>query len=131
MHIFVYRCYARALKLMPEVPSLWYDLGLNYYHQACFFSPMEGDQTSPSLLLEKAQQVTPRFQHNDSFAGFDPRKVLLKDFRLCSVFEKGYHDGQWESYLLEFPGSHFHEQRYATRLHLSHLYLILINYLIN
>uniref|UniRef100_A0A672JP63 Tetratricopeptide repeat domain 37 n=1 Tax=Salarias fasciatus TaxID=181472 RepID=A0A672JP63_SALFA len=27
-------CYARALKLMPEVSSLWYDLGLNYYHQA-------------------------------------------------------------------------------------------------
>uniref|UniRef100_A0A8C5IBJ0 Tetratricopeptide repeat domain 37 n=1 Tax=Gouania willdenowi TaxID=441366 RepID=A0A8C5IBJ0_GOUWI len=27
-------CYVRALKLMPEVSSLWYDLGLNYYHQA-------------------------------------------------------------------------------------------------
>ncbi|XP_044225084.1 tetratricopeptide repeat protein 37 [Thunnus albacares] len=50
------RCYARALKLMPEVPSLWYDLGLNYYHQASLFCPTEGDQNSPSLLLEKAQQ---------------------------------------------------------------------------
>ncbi|KAM7416515.1 hypothetical protein PAMA_018530 [Pampus argenteus] len=51
------RCYARALKLMPEVPSLWYDLGLNYYHQASRPCPTtEGDQTSPSLLLEKAQQ---------------------------------------------------------------------------
>uniref|UniRef100_A0A8C5IAR0 Tetratricopeptide repeat domain 37 n=1 Tax=Gouania willdenowi TaxID=441366 RepID=A0A8C5IAR0_GOUWI len=37
-------CYVRALKLMPEVSSLWYDLGLNYYHQA-------------SSQLEKAQQV--------------------------------------------------------------------------
>eukprot|EP00064_Thunnus_orientalis_P012482 superscaffoldBa00001920_g12517 len=51
------RCYARALKLMPEVPSLWYDLGLNYYHQASLFCPTEGDQNSPSLLLEKAQQL--------------------------------------------------------------------------
>ncbi|XP_067463493.1 superkiller complex protein 3 [Thunnus thynnus] len=50
------RCYARALKLMSEVPSLWYDLGLNYYHQASLFCPTEGDQSSPSLLLEKAQQ---------------------------------------------------------------------------
>ncbi|XP_062272695.1 superkiller complex protein 3 isoform X1 [Scomber scombrus] len=50
------RCYARALKLMPEVPSLWYDLGLNYYHQASLCCPTEVDQNSPSLLLEKAQQ---------------------------------------------------------------------------
>uniref|UniRef100_A0A8C5C3I7 SKI3 subunit of superkiller complex n=1 Tax=Gadus morhua TaxID=8049 RepID=A0A8C5C3I7_GADMO len=28
------RCYGRALKLMPEAPSLWYDLGLNYHRQA-------------------------------------------------------------------------------------------------
>uniref|UniRef100_A0A3Q1AHS8 Tetratricopeptide repeat domain 37 n=1 Tax=Amphiprion ocellaris TaxID=80972 RepID=A0A3Q1AHS8_AMPOC len=48
------RCYAHALKLMPEVPSLWYDLGINYYRQAT--KPPEGDQTSLSLLLEKAQQ---------------------------------------------------------------------------
>ncbi|XP_061584934.1 tetratricopeptide repeat protein 37 [Cololabis saira] len=51
------RCYVRALKLMPEVPSLWYDLGLNYYHQATSLScPTEGDQKSPSLDLEKAQE---------------------------------------------------------------------------
>uniref|UniRef100_A0AAQ5XSY8 Tetratricopeptide repeat domain 37 n=1 Tax=Amphiprion ocellaris TaxID=80972 RepID=A0AAQ5XSY8_AMPOC len=49
-----YLCYAHALKLMPEVPSLWYDLGINYYRQAT--KPPEGDQTSLSLLLEKAQQ---------------------------------------------------------------------------
>uniref|UniRef100_A0A7N6FGT2 Tetratricopeptide repeat domain 37 n=1 Tax=Anabas testudineus TaxID=64144 RepID=A0A7N6FGT2_ANATE len=48
------RCYARALKLMSEVPSLWYDLGLNYYRQACLPYPTEGDQNS--LLLEKAEQ---------------------------------------------------------------------------
>uniref|UniRef100_A0A8C5ICB9 Tetratricopeptide repeat domain 37 n=1 Tax=Gouania willdenowi TaxID=441366 RepID=A0A8C5ICB9_GOUWI len=40
----IHICYVRALKLMPEVSSLWYDLGLNYYHQA-------------SSQLEKAQQV--------------------------------------------------------------------------
>ncbi|XP_070689878.1 tetratricopeptide repeat protein 37 [Pempheris klunzingeri] len=50
------RCYARALKLMSEVPSLWYDLGLNYYRQSSLPCPTEGDQSSPSLLLEKAQQ---------------------------------------------------------------------------
>ncbi|XP_041855524.1 tetratricopeptide repeat protein 37 [Melanotaenia boesemani] len=51
------RCYVHALKLMPEVPSLWYDLGLNYYHQATSMScPTEGDQNSPSQDLEKAQQ---------------------------------------------------------------------------
>uniref|UniRef100_A0AAQ5YQW8 Tetratricopeptide repeat domain 37 n=1 Tax=Amphiprion ocellaris TaxID=80972 RepID=A0AAQ5YQW8_AMPOC len=33
---------------------LWYDLGINYYRQAT--KPPEGDQTSLSLLLEKAQQ---------------------------------------------------------------------------
>ncbi|XP_036955110.1 tetratricopeptide repeat protein 37 isoform X3 [Acanthopagrus latus] len=50
------RCYARALKLMSEVPSLWYDLGLNYFRQSSLPCPAEGDQNSPSLLLEKAQQ---------------------------------------------------------------------------
>uniref|UniRef100_A0A4W6G997 SKI3 subunit of superkiller complex n=1 Tax=Lates calcarifer TaxID=8187 RepID=A0A4W6G997_LATCA len=34
VHVFVCRCYAHALKLMSEAPSLWYDLGLNYYRQA-------------------------------------------------------------------------------------------------
>ncbi|XP_037339604.2 tetratricopeptide repeat protein 37 [Pungitius pungitius] len=50
------RCYAHALKLMPEVPSLWNDLGLNYYHQSSLSCLTEDDQNSPSLLLEKAQQ---------------------------------------------------------------------------
>lgn len=43
---------------MSEVPSLWYDLGLNYYHQSRPLGPMEGDQDSPSLLLEKSQEVS-------------------------------------------------------------------------
>uniref|UniRef100_A0A669CVB8 SKI3 subunit of superkiller complex n=1 Tax=Oreochromis niloticus TaxID=8128 RepID=A0A669CVB8_ORENI len=47
------RCYAHALKLMPEVASLWYDLGLNYYHQA---SLTQNDQNSPAMDIEKAQQ---------------------------------------------------------------------------
>uniref|UniRef100_A0A8C7ZYA4 SKI3 subunit of superkiller complex n=1 Tax=Oryzias sinensis TaxID=183150 RepID=A0A8C7ZYA4_9TELE len=51
------RCYARALKLMPEAPSLWYDLGLNYYRQAaCQSALTEENQNSPSQDLEKAQQ---------------------------------------------------------------------------
>ncbi|XP_038559572.1 tetratricopeptide repeat protein 37 [Micropterus salmoides] len=50
------RCYARALKLMSEVPSLWYDLGLNYYRQSSLPCLAEGDQNSPTLLLEKAEQ---------------------------------------------------------------------------
>ncbi|XP_034025931.1 tetratricopeptide repeat protein 37 isoform X2 [Thalassophryne amazonica] len=50
------RCYARALKLMAEAPSLWYDLGLNYYHQASLPCSTEGSQSSSSELLEKAQQ---------------------------------------------------------------------------
>uniref|UniRef100_A0AAQ4RWZ0 SKI3 subunit of superkiller complex n=1 Tax=Gasterosteus aculeatus aculeatus TaxID=481459 RepID=A0AAQ4RWZ0_GASAC len=50
------RCYAHALKLMPEVPSLWNDLGLNYYRQSSLSCLTEDGQNSPSLLLEKAQQ---------------------------------------------------------------------------
>ncbi|XP_061673335.1 tetratricopeptide repeat protein 37 [Syngnathoides biaculeatus] len=47
------RCYTRALKLMPEVASLWYDLGLNFYDQARLTCDAEQEQ---SLLVEKAQQ---------------------------------------------------------------------------
>lgn len=68
-----YSCYARALKLMPEVPSLWCDLGLNYYHQASSQPCLkEGDQNSASLLLEKAQQVIQRLMHN-MFVSFVPK----------------------------------------------------------
>ncbi|XP_058492628.1 superkiller complex protein 3 [Solea solea] len=50
------RCYVHALKLMSEVPGLWYDLGLNYYHQARLPCPTEDDQNSQSLIQQKAQQ---------------------------------------------------------------------------
>lgn len=52
------RCYGRALKLMPESSSLWYDLGLNYYHQACLPPCLqEMEHNTLLLLLEKALQV--------------------------------------------------------------------------
>uniref|UniRef100_A0A8C7CBI1 SKI3 subunit of superkiller complex n=1 Tax=Oncorhynchus kisutch TaxID=8019 RepID=A0A8C7CBI1_ONCKI len=51
------RCYGRALKLMPESSSLWYDLGLNYYHQACLPPCLqELEHNSVLLQLEKALQ---------------------------------------------------------------------------
>uniref|UniRef100_A0A8C8DD58 Tetratricopeptide repeat domain 37 n=1 Tax=Oncorhynchus tshawytscha TaxID=74940 RepID=A0A8C8DD58_ONCTS len=51
------RCYGRALKLMPESSSLWYDLGLNYYHQACLPPCLqEMEHNTVLLLLEKALQ---------------------------------------------------------------------------
>ncbi|KAG8012128.1 Tetratricopeptide repeat protein 37, partial [Nibea albiflora] len=52
----LFRCYVRALKLMSEAPSLWYDLGLNYYHQSNLPCPAEAEENSSSLLLEKAQE---------------------------------------------------------------------------
>lgn len=65
---------------MSEVPSLWYGLGLNYYHQSSLPCPTEGDQNSPSLLLEKAQEVIHRILHNNRFALFAPRDGLFKSF---------------------------------------------------
>uniref|UniRef100_M4AYA2 SKI3 subunit of superkiller complex n=1 Tax=Xiphophorus maculatus TaxID=8083 RepID=M4AYA2_XIPMA len=59
------RCYAHALKLMPEVASLWYDLGLNYYHQATN-SPCSTDEHQNSLNLEKAQQCLKKAIKMDS-----------------------------------------------------------------
>lgn len=54
--MFYPRCFGRALKLMPEAPSLWCDLGLNFCHQSrllgCLY-PEEDQQP----LLEKAIQV--------------------------------------------------------------------------
>ncbi|XP_071783567.2 superkiller complex protein 3 [Centroberyx gerrardi] len=60
------RCYGHALKLMPEAPSLWFDLGLNYHRQASLPCPTEGDQNSPALLLEKAQQCVKKAIMMDS-----------------------------------------------------------------
>uniref|UniRef100_A0A673CHJ3 Tetratricopeptide repeat domain 37 n=1 Tax=Sphaeramia orbicularis TaxID=375764 RepID=A0A673CHJ3_9TELE len=56
LYLSICRCYAHALKLMPEAPSLWYDLGLNYHRQAGSSFPTDKDQNSLSELLEKAQQ---------------------------------------------------------------------------
>ncbi|XP_033828592.1 tetratricopeptide repeat protein 37 [Periophthalmus magnuspinnatus] len=49
------RCYAHALKLMPDVPSLWHDLGLNYHKQARLFPSTKEDE-SQTQVLDKAQQ---------------------------------------------------------------------------
>lgn len=60
-----HRCYAHALKLKPEVASLWHNLGLNYYHQASSLPCLtEKEQDSQALNLEKAQQVVQRIRHN-------------------------------------------------------------------
>lgn len=50
------RCYAHALKLRPDVASLWYDLGLNYHKQASLPSSTNGDEAVITQVLEKAQQ---------------------------------------------------------------------------
>lgn len=47
---------------MSDVPTLWYDLGVNYYHQARLSCASE-EQDSQSLILEKAQQVTYYITH--------------------------------------------------------------------
>ncbi|XP_072521083.1 superkiller complex protein 3 [Salminus brasiliensis] len=49
------RCYGHALKLMADAPSLWCDLGLNYYHQSrLLHSQLTEQDVRP--LLEKALQ---------------------------------------------------------------------------
>ncbi|XP_062310352.1 superkiller complex protein 3 [Osmerus eperlanus] len=63
------RCYGRALKLMAEAPSLWYDLGLNYHQQARLLCSTQGEEEDPSslsLLLEKAQQCVKKAVMLDS-----------------------------------------------------------------
>ncbi|XP_037536593.1 tetratricopeptide repeat protein 37 [Nematolebias whitei] len=61
------RCYAHALKLKPEVASLWHDLGLNYYHQASSLPCLtEREQDSQPLNLEKAQQCLKKAIKMDS-----------------------------------------------------------------
>ena len=31
---FCFRCYGKALKILPDSSSLWHDLGVNYFHQS-------------------------------------------------------------------------------------------------
>lgn len=56
MNLYFIRCFGHALKLMPEAPSLWCDLGLNYYHQSRLLSCLYPEE-DPQPLLEKALQV--------------------------------------------------------------------------
>ncbi|KAM9446217.1 superkiller complex protein 3 [Clarias gariepinus] len=59
------RCYGRALKLMAEAPSLWCDLGLNYYHQSRLFLSTSTEQDIQPLL-EKALQCVKKAVMLDS-----------------------------------------------------------------
>ncbi|KAI1900403.1 hypothetical protein AGOR_G00049590 [Albula goreensis] len=59
------RCYGRALKLMPEAPNLWYDLGMNYYHQAQRITGQEDERELP-LLMEKSLQCVKKAVMMDS-----------------------------------------------------------------
>ncbi|XP_030628701.1 tetratricopeptide repeat protein 37 [Chanos chanos] len=58
------RCYGRALKLMAETPSLWCDLGLNYYHQAKLVSSEQEQEAQ--ALREKALQCVKKAVMLDS-----------------------------------------------------------------
>ncbi|XP_028851542.1 tetratricopeptide repeat protein 37 isoform X2 [Denticeps clupeoides] len=49
------RCYGRALKLMPEAPNLWHDLGINYYHQAQKLMS-SSQETEAQPVLQKSLQ---------------------------------------------------------------------------
>ncbi|KAK7934130.1 hypothetical protein WMY93_005026 [Mugilogobius chulae] len=60
------RCYAHALKIMPDVASLWHDLGLNYHKQACLLSSSKEDETAQVGVLVKAQQCLKKAVMMDS-----------------------------------------------------------------
>ncbi|KAL7839781.1 hypothetical protein SRHO_G00264390 [Serrasalmus rhombeus] len=59
------RCYGRALKLMAEAPSIWCDLGLNYYHQSRLLLSQSTEQDIQPLL-EKALQCVKKAVMLDS-----------------------------------------------------------------
>ncbi|KFW71571.1 Tetratricopeptide repeat protein 37 [Pygoscelis adeliae] len=59
------RCYGRALKLMP-LPSLWCDLGINYYRQAEHLTAVGTDMNEISELLEKSLQCLKKAVRLDS-----------------------------------------------------------------
>uniref|UniRef100_A0A672MCV1 SKI3 subunit of superkiller complex n=1 Tax=Sinocyclocheilus grahami TaxID=75366 RepID=A0A672MCV1_SINGR len=59
------RCFGRALKLMPEAPRLWCDLGLNYYHQSRLLNCLYPEDDAQSLL-EKAMQCVKKAIKLDS-----------------------------------------------------------------
>nr|XP_041567199.1 tetratricopeptide repeat protein 37 isoform X2 [Taeniopygia guttata] len=59
------RCYGRALKLI-SLPSIWCDLGINYYRQAEHFTAVGTDTTEISELLEKSLQCLKKAVRLDS-----------------------------------------------------------------
>ncbi|XP_027564577.1 tetratricopeptide repeat protein 37 isoform X2 [Neopelma chrysocephalum] len=59
------RCYGRALKLMP-LPSVWCDLGINYYRQAEHLTARGTDMNEISELLEKSLQCLKKAVRLDS-----------------------------------------------------------------
>ncbi|KFO10173.1 Tetratricopeptide repeat protein 37 [Balearica regulorum gibbericeps] len=59
------RCYGRALKLMP-LPSMWCDLGINYYRQAEHLTAVGTDMNEISELLEKSLQCLKKAVRLDS-----------------------------------------------------------------
>ncbi|KFV14108.1 Tetratricopeptide repeat protein 37, partial [Pterocles gutturalis] len=59
------RCYGRALKLMP-LPSLWCDLGINYYRQAEYLTAVDTNSNEISELLEKSLQCLKKAVRLDS-----------------------------------------------------------------
>lgn len=88
------RCYVRALKLMCEVPSLWHDLGLNYYHQSRLPCVSDGEKDAPCLLLEKAQEVTqkrPR-RFRKSVIPIMNKALFLQCLKRAVMLESGSHN---------------------------------------
>ncbi|NXY84906.1 TTC37 protein, partial [Alcedo cyanopectus] len=59
------RCYGKALKLMP-LPSIWCDIGINYYRQAEHLTAVGTDMNEISELLEKALQCIKKAIRLDS-----------------------------------------------------------------
>uniref|UniRef100_A0A8C7EGZ2 TTC37 protein n=1 Tax=Nothoprocta perdicaria TaxID=30464 RepID=A0A8C7EGZ2_NOTPE len=59
------RCYGRALKLAP-LPSIWCDLGINYYRQAEHLTAMGTDVNETNELLEKSLQCIKKAVRLDS-----------------------------------------------------------------
>ncbi|KAM6392204.1 superkiller complex protein 3 isoform 2-T3 [Rhynochetos jubatus] len=59
------RCYGRALKLMP-LPSIWCDIGINYYRQAEHLTAVGTDMNEISELLEKSLQCLKKAVRLDS-----------------------------------------------------------------
>ena len=55
------RCYGMALKLRPDMASLWHDLGVNYFHQSCMADKIMSKVAAGKSLdaLKKAVTLCP------------------------------------------------------------------------